>query len=122
MFDEAEYKYEQDPKIFKCSFRVVGSDSKNKQHVILEERNFCLVALDVKDAVAQIEHDHMHIEFNHKYEGHIFHAVTTMVDIFSIRCIGTLMAISKKCIDIIAEDYKRPDISDDGEYCDEEDA
>ena len=113
-------EYEQDPKIFRCAFKVIGSDSTNKQLVLLEERSFCVIALDVKDAVSKIEEDHMHIEFNGNFEGHIFHAVTTMVDVTSIRCIGTLMSISKKCLNIISEEYNRPDIRENEEYCDGE--
>lgn len=105
--------YEPTPKVFKCSFRVIGSDSKNQTHIIIEERNFCLVALDAQDAISQIEKDHIHIEFNQKYEGNIYHAVSTKVDVFSVRSLGPLMTITDKCLDIIAEECKRPDIKPD---------
>jgi hypothetical protein len=105
--------YEPTPKVFKCSFRVIGSDSKNKSHVIIEERNFCMVALDAQDAIDKIEKDHINIEFNQRYEGNIYHAVSTKVDVYSVRSLGPLMTITDKCLNIIAEDCKRPEIKPD---------
>jgi len=103
-------EYEPVPKLFKCAFRVIGSNSSNQQHVILEDRSYCVVALDVQDATKQIEDDHLHIEFNGNAGSSLYHVVSTKVDVMSVRCLGELMTITDKCLDIIAEAQKRPDI------------
>lgn len=89
-FDE----YDNAAKIYQVNFVVYGTDAKNVKHIILEEEDIYVIAIDVVDVVNQIKKDYLNSEFNFKTDTGLYHSIGQDIRIDSAKLVGVLAGIS----------------------------